>query len=175
VGVPGQLEYPSCDIRVSSLHPSILDCVLSRRTERGLWSCRWHSHPSGCGPESEDCAIDAPSDTDIELFCRDGIAGNHTHMVFSRTGCFVCSLTPELRERLIAMKKGRARAIKDIGKGFDKLQDRFEGGLQDNSMTLETFRPTWLQYAKRQGFNIRFFPNGTVPWDVLHVRDVPKA
>jgi len=140
-----------------------------------LWSCRWHSHPSGCGPESEDCAIDAPSDTDIELFCRDGIAGNHTHMVFSKTGCFVCALTPELRERLIGMKKGRAKAIRDIGKGFDKLQDRFEEGLQDNSMTLETFRPTWLQYAKRQGFNIRFFPNGTVPWDVLHVRDVPKA
>lgn len=134
----------------------------------------YHTHPSGCGPESEECALDMPSDTDIELFCRDGIAGNHTHIVFSHGGTYVCSLTPALRLRLMGMKKGRAKAIKDIGKSFDKLQDGFEDGLQDGSVTLESFKHSWMQHAKQQGFDIRYFPEGTVPWDVLHVRDVPR-
>ena len=115
-----------------------------------------------------------PSDTDIELFCRDGIAGNSTHIVFSHGGTYVCSLTPELRLRLMSMKKGRAKAVKEIGKSFDKLQDTFEDGLQSESTTLDGFRSTWLQHAKGQGFDIKYFPDGTVPWDVLHVRDVPK-
>ena len=114
-----------------------------------------------------------PSDTDIELFCRDGVAGNHTHMVFSHGGTYVCSLTPELRRRLMSMKKGRAKAIKDIGKSFDKLQDRFETGLQDESLTLESFKKDWMRHAELQGFSIKYFPDGAVPWDVLHVRDVP--
>ena len=115
-----------------------------------------------------------PSDTDIELFCRDGIAGNHTHLVFGLEGCYVCSLTPELRESLMMMKKGRAKAIKEIGKSFDRLQDQFEEGLQTGSITLEGFRQKWLHHAKQCGFSIVFFPNGQTPWDVLHVRDVPS-
>ena len=116
-----------------------------------------------------------PSDTDVELFCRDGIAGNHTHIVVAHGGTYVCSLTPALRRDLITMKKGRAKAIKAIGKSFDELQDRFEDGLQSGSTTLDGFRRTWMQHAKRQGFDIKYFPDGTVPWDVLHVRDVPSA
>ncbi len=115
-----------------------------------------------------------PSDTDIELFCRDGIAGNHTHLVFAWGGTYVCSLTPALRQTLMAMKKGRAKAIKDIGKSFDKLQDGFEDGLQDGTTDLAGFRRKWMQHAKLHGFDIKYFPDGTVPWDVLHVRDVPR-
>jgi hypothetical protein len=114
-----------------------------------------------------------PSDTDIELFCRDGIAGNSCHIVFAHGGTYVCSLTPALRRQLMSIEKGRAKAIKDIGKSFDKLQDAFEDGLQGGSTTLTGFRQTWMQHAKKQGFDIRYFPDGTVPYDTLHVRDVP--
>lgn len=139
--------------------------------------CRWHSHPNRCDEDSDDCSLDMPSDTDIELICNDGIRGNHTHMVFGVMGTYVVALTPALRLRLYGQaKKSKTalkRDVKAIGKAFRQIQDSFEDDLQKGRTTLQSFRGKWLAFAAKQGIRARFFPKGQIPCDTLIVSDVP--
>ena len=89
------------------------------------------------------------------------------------------TLEPELRLALVAARASGKRqlnaAMRKIKKGFEKVQDEFEQGLQNKTTTLAAFRQRWLQYAAEQGFRARFFPQGQVPTDMLVVRDVPAV
>jgi hypothetical protein len=137
----------------------------------------WHSHPNRCDEESDDCSLDMPSDTDIELICNDGIRGNHTHMVFGVMGTYVVALTPALRLKLYGLARKSKTAvnkeIKAIGKAFRQIQDKFEDDLQNGRTTLQRFRGRWLTFAAGQGLRAKFFPKGQVPYDTLVVSDVP--
>ena len=139
----------------------------------------FHTHPGRCDADDDDCALDMPSEADMELVARDGIQGCFGHFVFAHHGAYLVTLEPDLRLALMAAKAGGKRmlnaAMRKIKKGFENVQDEFERGLQNKTTTLAAFRQRWLQYAAEQGFRARFFPQGQVPTDMLIVRDVPLS
>ena len=141
--------------------------------------CRFHTHPGRCDKDDDDCALDMPSETDVELIARDGIQGCFGHFVFCHTGTYLVTLETELRVALSqARDEGKKKLdgeIRKIKKGFEKIQDEFEKGLQSRSTTLAAFRQRWLLFAAQQGFRARFFNRGEVPTDMLVVRDVPAG
>ena len=136
----------------------------------------WHSHPGRCDPDDDECALDMPSEADMELIARDGIEGCFGHFVICHTGTYLVSLQPAMRAKLQELKRKGARGLnaemRKLKKGFEKVQDEFEKGLQGGGMTLAKFRGRWLRYASEQGFRARFFGQGEVPADMLVVRDL---
>ena len=73
--------------------------VGQRRLTAALLLCRCHMHPSKCLPRSKDCAIDCPSDSDMDLIMHDGVRGNFSHFIFCHTGVYLVALNSKFRNR----------------------------------------------------------------------------
>ena len=120
--------------------------------------------------------MDMPSEADMVLIARDGIQGCFGHWVFCHTGTYLVTLEPDLRARLSDARARGSKAldkeIRALKKGFEKVQDEFERGLQKGTLTLASFRQRWLRYAAEQGFRARFFAKNQTPQDMLVVRDL---
>lgn len=120
--------------------------------------------------------MDMPSEADMVLIARDGIGGCFGHFVFCHTGTYLVTLEPDLRARLAEARAKGAKTLdkelRALKKGFEKVQDEFERGLQKGTTTLASFRQRWLRYAAEQGFRARFFTKNQTPQDMLVVRDL---
>lgn len=117
-------------------------------TDKSFLLCRMHTHPSKCLPRSKDCAIDCPSDSDMDLIMHDGVRGNFSHFVFCHTGTYLVALQPQLRAELYEHKVHNTlkKASKQICKAFKQLQNKFEKQLQGGEGDLETYRGRWLDH-----------------------------
>ena len=130
----------------------------------------FHSHPGKCPARGDSCALDCPSDADMLLVLHDCMRGTFEHWVATHTGYFITGISEHMRLTLNGMTPARRReAEKNVAKVFKAAHKSFEGRLQRGTATLDTFRPRWLEIAKREGFNARFVPRGTVPTTVLNV------
>lgn len=130
----------------------------------------FHTHPGKCPPRGSDCALDVPSDADMALVMEDCMQGTHQHWIFAHTGTFTISLSPQLRHHLGSVPPQSRKSVeKTIEKVFAAAHKTFEKRLQRGDTDLDRFRPEWRGIAHQQGFQVQFFPKGSLPETILIV------
>lgn len=114
----------------------------------------FHTHPGVCR-NKHSCSLGMPSSQDMKLILDSAAQGNVAHFVIAHEGIYIVQVDCRL---LRQYRQYGASVIDRVKLDFKQFQDNFS----TNGMSYEQFIPAWIQFARSRGFNVLFYPNGSV-------------